>query len=548
MSSATPVVGTPGVVSLESLLQKYNLPEGTNADAMARVMSRLSELPVSSPRRPAAAEPPGWLGTEPRHGVLSSATTVDASARRNQMRFTTGGEPAARVSWSPASPGGTAKRVSSSRSHSAGGGLHVNGGQSPGTPNGDPLALIQDLYGDDVDEEVRGTARRELSAAGYGSPLAVGATTNTGGRTTPNGAASVARQNANAQNECQNVRPNAAAPTSSSNKPTTLITSKEQLGKLGELKYEARTATQRARRAERALQLKDQELEETKAKYASLARERSALSARLSSSTSVSSTSRTAGTNPFGGNASNGSYAFAPPSTNANFHRASTGGMAGGDASYYAVSNVSHPKSPFSQTPRKPSGEPLSMSSRWHEWEHEARRGDKRLGMLMRGYKKIESEVGGFRESARVARESVAFSEDELEATKAALDELRGNFTAAKELLNEGLEARDELELQLRAEKKKNSNLYPTIDELRTQSVALSAETETLREKNAELLRRSVKRDHKIDALSKKLVLTQDKLEESTSALGKAEDELTKTHEQVRPWAFHQIPPPCLPI
>ena len=147
-----------------------------------------------------------------------------------------------------------------------------------------------------------------------------------------------------------------------------------------------------------------------------------------------------------------------------------------------------------------------------------------------------------------MARESVAFSEDELEATKAALDELRGNFTAAKELLNEGLEARDELELQLRAEKKKNSNWDPTIDELRTQSVALSAETETLREKNAELLRRSVKRDHKIDSLSKKLVLTQDKLEESTSALGKAEDELTKTHEQVRPWAFHQIPPPCLPI
>ena len=48
MSSATPVAGTPGAVSAESLLEKYNLPEGTNADAIARVMARLGDLPVSS--------------------------------------------------------------------------------------------------------------------------------------------------------------------------------------------------------------------------------------------------------------------------------------------------------------------------------------------------------------------------------------------------------------------------------------------------------------------------------------------------------------------
>jgi chromosome segregation ATPase len=191
------------------------------------------------------------------------------------------------------------------------------------------------------------------------------------------------------------------------------------MGKLGELRYEARAATQRARRAERALRDKEQELEELKAKCASLARERSALSARLSERAPANN----AGVhkNPFGASgASHGSSAFAPRTTNA-------GGA-----------HVATPKSPFSTTPRKPSGESLSLSSRWNQWEMEARRGDKRLAMLMRGYKEIEGELEAARASARVARESVAFSEDELEATRGALEELRGNFEAAKELLNEG--------------------------------------------------------------------------------------------------------------
>ena len=72
------------------------------------------------------------------------------------MRFTSGGEPVARVSWSPASPGGTARKSNGRRA----------GPDSPTTP--DPLALIQDLYGDDVDETVRASARRALTAAGYG--------------------------------------------------------------------------------------------------------------------------------------------------------------------------------------------------------------------------------------------------------------------------------------------------------------------------------------------------------------------------------------------
>jgi len=156
MSSATPVAGTPGAVSAESLLEKYNLPEGTNADAIARVMARLGDLPVSSAEKPRGDPAGGDPGA-----ARSGGARVDASARRNQMRFTSGGEPVARVSWSPASPGGTARKSN---------GRHA-GPDSPTTPGGDPLALIQDLYGDDVEETVRASARRALTAAGYGSPV-----------------------------------------------------------------------------------------------------------------------------------------------------------------------------------------------------------------------------------------------------------------------------------------------------------------------------------------------------------------------------------------
>ena len=501
MSSATPIAGTPATVSAESLLEKYNLPEGTNADAIARVMARLGDLPVSSAEKkhgdPAVGDP---------RGARSGGAQVDASARRNQMRFASGGEPVARVSWSPASPGGTARKSNGRRA----------GPDSPTTP-GDPLALIQDLYGDDVDDTVRASARRALTAAGYGSPVAA--------RASPGPASSAGRASASrlarpgsgsaARPRSASVAASAAAPSASTSvKRPTPLTSKETMGKLGELRYEARAATQRARRAERALRGKEQELEELKAKCASLARERSALSARLSAREPAKNVAHK---NPFGASgASHGSSAFAPRTTNA-------GGA-----------HVATPKSPFSTTPRKPSGESLSLSSRWNQWEMEARRGDKRLAMLMRGYKEIEGELEAARASARVARESVAFSEDELEATRGALEELRGNFEAAKELLNEGLEARDALEQKVRSEAKKNGAIVPELESARVKCAELQAEAERSREKTNELLRRATARDRKIDALSKKLAAAAEVAAASEKAREKAEEEATRVDEQCR--------------
>ena len=500
MSSATPIAGTPATVSAESLLEKYNLPEGTNADAIARVLARLGDLPVSSAEKkhgdPAVADP---------RGAHSGGAQMDATAHRDQMRLTSGGEPVARVSWSPASPVGTARESN---------GRHA-GPDSPTTPGGDPLALIQDLYGDDVEETVRASAKRALTAAGYGSPVLARASP---ARASPAGRASASRLAHPGFASAARPRSASVAATSTSERPTrpTPLTTKETMGKLGELRYEARAATQRARRAERALRGKEQELEELKAKCASLARERSALSARLSARDPAHK--NVAHKNPFGASgASHGSSAFAPRTTNA-----------------ARGAHVATPKSPFSTTPRKPSGESLSLSSRWNQWEMEARRGDKRLAMLMRGYKEIEGELEAAHTSARIARESLAFSEDELEATRGALEELRGNFEAAKELLNEGLEARDALERRVRAETKKNAAIAPELESLREKNARLEADAEASREKMSEVLRRAVQRDRKIDTLSKKLAAAAEAAAASEKAREKAEEEATRVDEQCR--------------
>ena len=250
MSSATPVAGTPGAVSAESLLEKYNLPEGTNADAIARVMARLGDLPVSSAEKPRGDPAGGDPGA-----ARSGGARVDASARRNQMRFTSGGEPVARVSWSPA----LARRYRAQVERPSRGPRFTN------DPRRGPARADQDLYGDDVEETVRASAKRALTAAGYGSPVLARASP---ARASPAGRASASRPRPSRIRERARPRSASAAATSTSERPTrpTPLTTKETMGKLGELRYEARAATQRARRAERALRGKEQELEELKAK------------------------------------------------------------------------------------------------------------------------------------------------------------------------------------------------------------------------------------------------------------------------------------------
>ena len=63
----------PEALSAEALMKKYNLPSGTNDDAIARVLARLSDLPVS--------------GTPPPSGGLVEAASagLTAKARPNMV-------------------------------------------------------------------------------------------------------------------------------------------------------------------------------------------------------------------------------------------------------------------------------------------------------------------------------------------------------------------------------------------------------------------------------------------------------------------------------
>ena len=95
MSSATRSRGRPRLRGVA--LEKYNLPGGTNADAIARDV-RLRTA-VSSAEKPRGDPAGGDRSGSFRRGARGRV-------RAQEPRGSRGGEPVARVSWSPASPGG----------------------------------------------------------------------------------------------------------------------------------------------------------------------------------------------------------------------------------------------------------------------------------------------------------------------------------------------------------------------------------------------------------------------------------------------------------
>ena len=116
------------------------------------------------------------------------------------------------------------------------------------------------------------------------------------------------------------------------------------------------------------------------------------------------------------------------------------------------------------------------MSSRWNQWEMEARRGDTRMGLLLRNYKNLERELEGIRDAHAREKASHAFSKNELAATRAAMHDLEQNFEAAEELLNEGLETKGALEGRLRAETAARVKSEPELARLREKNEELVAE------------------------------------------------------------------------
>ena len=87
------------------------------------------------------------------------------------------------------------------------------------------------------------------------------------------------------------------------------------------------------------------------------------------------------------------------------------------------------------------------------------------------------------------------------------MHDLEQNFEAAEELLNEGLETKGALEGRLRAETAARVKSEPELARLREKNEELVAEAESNRGKIQELLQRTVKRDHRVEVLTKKLAV-----------------------------------------
>lgn len=455
---ATPA-RAPEALSAEALMKKYNLPSGTNDDAIARVLARLSELPVSGTPPPYGGAKPKSPGGKSGVGSPSSrrkskSPVVAASSRRNAMHFTGGGAAIARVAWTPASP-------------------------EPATPI-DPLELLRESYADpnsdpsDADAHARAVVAAARASGAASSPTARSSTA----RTPAKGPVATLRREVKTA--------------------TVALSPKERMGKMGELKYEAQAANRRAKVLERELRGREQEIEELKAKVAAMARERSALATLKARATAV---------DPSVSEETAAAAKRLPGTPNAAIAR---------------------------DRKLKTAGERLSMSSRWNQWEMEARRGDKRMGLLLRNYKNLEKELEGTQDAYARERASHAFSKNELAATRAAMRDLEQNFEAAEELLNEGLETKDALEGRLRAETAARVKSEPELARLREKNEELVAEAESNRGKIQELLQRTVKRDHRVEALTKKLAAAVKEKETSEAARAKAEEDLIKVEERAR--------------
>ena len=155
---------------------------------------------------------------------------------------------------------------------------------------------------------------------------------------------------------------------------TVALSPKERMGKMGELKHEAQAANRRAKVLERELRGREQEIEELKAKVAAMARERSALATLKARATATD------------------------PSVSEETAAAAKRLPGTPDAAVARDRKV------------KTAGERLSMSSRWNQWEMEARRGDTRMGLLLRNYKNLERELEGIRDAHAREKASHAFS------------------------------------------------------------------------------------------------------------------------------------------
>lgn len=403
-----------GAKTAEDLLLKYNLPPGSDDEAIQRVLARLGDLPVSAEK---SAAPKG--------------SQVKSSPKSKPVFRPAGGTPKTRVAWS----------ASANRGHGK-------------------LDALREYDEDEDNPNMTAEERaRKMVAAAVQEKLTsdkVGLTSDKVG-----------------------------------------LTPKERMGPMGILKEEVTNANARARRLETALQRRDQEVEELKARVNQLARERSALATmktrRLANSAEVTET-----------------------------------------AAAVAKRLVDSPDpQERPRTPKNSAGQPLSLKTRWHALEMEARRGDKRLLLLLRSYKQMETEAAEYRQMMDTAKQGEEFARNELRATKDALEDVSKNYAAAEELLNEAQEKEDKLGEKLKNEREQRKQLDAELRTLRAEKEQNEEEFKRFKDRKNELLERTVKRDHQIDKINKKLAATAEERDAERKERQKLEEEILRVEQRM---------------
>ena len=508
-----------GAVSAEVLYKKYNLPPGTNEDAIARVLARLGDLPLSPSR--SGGSPVGRAGGV--GGIATNGTPKGdggATGRKAQTpprsplaRGSGGGSPAAtRVAWSDEATADTNGSNPLSmlqgyddddndhhhrRDGDTGYEVKISGGAEDLDPEERALKLLASAKASRLLSAER-LAERKQALEEQGAPHPSKKKSGGGGASSNTG-----------------VSPT----TTSSSSAAVPVTPKQRIGLMGRLKDETAAANARARRLETALQRRDQEVEELKVKLAAMARERSAL-ATLKAKTTATPSSGRLHLHDHGGGGRKEAAAGGD---------GGTGKAKGGSTTPSSGGSGAHTK-----TPRKPSGETLSLSSRWRQWEFEARKGDRRIALLLKSYKQVEGKYGLTYDELVQTRGELSETKNELAATREALEDLRANFDAAEALLNEEMEGRGGLEERLRGEMTARGRAEAEGKRLTARVSELEGELATLQSQRQELLQRTVKRDHRIDGLTKKLATVTKEKETEATQRAKLEEEMIRSEERVR--------------
>ena len=413
MTGETPPERKVGAKTAEDLLLKYNLPPGSDEEAIQRVLARLGDLPVSAEK-----------GTAPR----GSQKSPKSKAGSKPVFRPAGGTPKTTVAWS------------------------ASANKKPGT-----LDALREYDEDEENPNMTAEERaRKMVAAAVEEKLRAGESANKVG-----------------------------------------LTPKERLGPMGVLKEEVTNANARARRLETALQRRDQEVEELKARVNQLARERSALATlktrQLANSAEVTETAA----------------AVAKRLTD------------------------SPDPNERPMTPKNSAGQPLSLKTRWHALEMKARRGDKCLLLLLRSYKHMETECADYRRMMETARQGEEFATNELRATKDALEDVSKNYAAAENLLNEAQEREDKLGEKLKNEREQRKQLAAELMTLRAKKEQNDEEFKRFKDRKNELLERTVKRDHQIDKINKKLSETTAERDAERKERRKLEEEILRVEQRM---------------